>query len=99
MEKLSAPWESTMPLDASELIDFLGEVEPSLEHGIVLVAAGGTAMTLLGAKPSTIDIDFTGPRADVEAFRAATARLPHGFKIDTWYDGVVFTQVLPRDYK
>lgn len=32
----------------------------------LLVAAGGTAMTLLDLKPSTIDIDFTMP--DIVSF-------------------------------
>jgi len=50
-----------MPLDKTQLLDFLGVVEKELSRRITLVAIGGTAMTLLDLKPSTIDIDFTGP--------------------------------------
>jgi len=45
-----------MPLDKTHLLDFLGVVERELSRQITLVAAGGTAMTLLDLKPSTIDI-------------------------------------------
>lgn len=87
-----------MPLDRRALLDFLSEVEKELDRRIVLVAVGGTAMTLLGAKESTIDVDFTGPGADVAAFKAVLKSLPHGFKVDTWPEGQVFSQFLPDDY-
>ena len=50
-----------MPLDKSGLRGLLTAVDEALERRIILVAAGGTAMTLIDLKPSTIDIDFTGP--------------------------------------
>ncbi len=43
-----------MPLDNTKLLDFLGEIDKELSCKIVLVAVGGTAMTLVDAKPSTI---------------------------------------------
>lgn len=55
-------------------------------------------MTLLNLKPSTIDIDFTMPKSDRVEFERALANVPHGFKIDSWSDGMVFTQILPNDY-
>lgn len=87
-----------MPLDKRRLFEFLEEVSPELKDRIVLVAVGGTAMTLLDAKESTIDVDFTGPREDIAAFRVALSKVPHGFQVDTWEDGVVFSQFLPGDY-
>ena len=87
-----------MPFDSRALFDFLAEVERSLESPIELVAAGGTALTLLGVKPSTIDIDFTAPKESIAAFRGAMAKTPHGFKVDLWTDGQVFSQFLPGDY-
>ena len=58
-----------MSLDNTRLLDFLGEIDRELSRKIckymvmdkqvVIVAVGGTAMTLVNAKPSTIDIDFT----------------------------------------
>ena len=87
-----------MPLDKSELIGFLEEVEKELNKSITLVAAGGTALTLLGVKPSTRDIDFTVPGDDYGEFQNALKNTPHGFKVDCWKDGMVFSQMLPDDY-
>jgi hypothetical protein len=55
-------------------------------------------MTLLDLKPSTVDIDLTIPNEYKTAFDKALANVPHGFKIDTWTDGFVFSQILPEDY-
>lgn len=76
----------------------LSEVDGLLDKRIVLVAAGGTALTLFNAKPSTIDIDFTGPGADMDEFGRVEKSIPHGFKIDRYRDGAVVTQILPDDY-
>jgi ABC-type phosphate transport system auxiliary subunit len=87
-----------MPLDKSVLMGLLTAVDKELERKIILVAAGGTAMTLLDLKPSTIDIDFTGPHDDIQDFNRIQKSIPHGFKVDTWTDGAVFSQMLPGDY-
>ena len=87
-----------MPLDKSSLIDFLEILDKELTKRITLVAAGGTAMTLLDLKPSTIDIDFTIPSQYLKEFKDVLKKVPHGFKIDYWTDGMVFTQILPDDY-
>lgn len=55
-------------------------------------------MTLLDLKPSTIDIDFTGPGEDIADFKEAVKNISHGFKIDLYKDGIVFSQILPEDY-
>ena len=55
-------------------------------------------MTLLDLKPSTIDIDFTGPGEDIADFKETLETFSHGFKIDLYKDGVVFSQILPEDY-
>jgi len=87
-----------MSLEKKTLLDFLEEVDSELNKKINLVAVGGTAMTLLGVKPSTIDIDFTGPGKDIEEFEQILKNIAHGFKVDCWKDGVVFSQILPEDY-
>ena len=51
-------------LDTTALLDFLAVVDAELERPIALVAVGGTALTLLGVKPSTRDVDFTAPAQD-----------------------------------
>lgn len=86
-----------MQFSKQRLLEFLGELDNEVEKNIILVAAGGTAMTLLGLKNSTIDIDFTIPKEDVKIFESALKRTPHGFKIDYWPDGTVFSQTLPED--
>lgn len=87
-----------MPLDKSSLFALLSAVDAELDKKITLVAAGGTAMTLLDLKPSTIDIDFTGPYQDIKEFDRIQKMIPHGFRIDAWTDGMVFSQILPDDY-
>jgi len=85
-------------IDKSRLLNFLEEIDREMPRQITLVAVGGTAMTLLDAKPSTLDIDFTGPREDIALFDRVHKTIPHGMKIDTWADGRVFSQCLPPDY-
>jgi hypothetical protein len=87
-----------MPCDKSALLDFLEVLNEDLARKITLVAAGGTAMTLLDLKPSTIDIDFTIPSSDLPEFERALKNNPPGFKVDRWTDGYVFCQSLPDDY-
>jgi len=87
-----------MLLDKSALLDFLAVLDEEVSKEITLVAVGGTAMTLLDLKTSTIDVDFTIPSKDKLAFDKALAKIPHGFKTDVWQDGTVFSQSLPDDY-
>jgi len=87
-----------MPCDKSALFDFLSVINEDLTKKITLVAAGGTAMTLLDLKPSTIDIDFTIPGCDRLDFEQALKNNPSGYKVDRWTDGCIFCQTLPSDY-
>lgn len=87
-----------MTLDQADVVDFLASAGSHLDGSITLVAAGGTALVLLDLKPSTRDVDFTGPADSIDRFRAALDQLPHGFKVDTWKDGAVFSTHLPPDY-
>ena len=65
-------------MDKNLLFNFLKIIGSKLERQITLVAAGGTAMTLLELKNSTIDIDFTGPQSDIEEFNRIQESIPHG---------------------
>ncbi|WNZ28666.1 MAG: hypothetical protein IAX21_08395 [Candidatus Bathyarchaeota archaeon] len=87
-----------MPLDKTSLFDFLEVLDKELEKKITLVAVGGTAMTLLDLKSSTIDIDFTIPSENRDEYEKAVSNIPHGLKIDVWDDGIIFSQILPSDY-
>ena len=87
-----------MSLNKKQLLDFLEELDKELEREITVVAVGGTAMTLHNAKASTIDVDFTIPAGDYSEFHRVLDLVPHGFKVDTWNNGMVFSQDLPEDY-
>ena len=49
-------------LDKNHLFEILDEWNRFLKRKVHLIACGGTAMTLLGVKPSTKDIDFMVPK-------------------------------------
>jgi hypothetical protein len=49
-------------LDKNRLLDILGEWNRFLKRKVHLIACGGTAMTLIGAKFSTKDVDFMAPK-------------------------------------
>lgn len=87
-----------MQCDKTALLDFLSVLDEDLTKKITLIAAGGTAMTLLDLKTSTIDIDFTIPGSDRAEFERALKNNPPGYRVDRWTDGCVFCQTLPRDY-
>ncbi len=85
-------------LDKTFLFKFLREIEERLNRNLVLVAVGGTAMTLLNLKLSTIDVDFTGTKSDIDELRSIAVTIPHGINLDTWPNGDVYSQTLPDDY-
>ena len=87
-----------MSLDKSALFNLLKNFDEETTRKIVLVAVGGTAMTLLDLKASSIDIDFTVPCSDMPEFDRIRNSVPHGYKIDVWPDGAVFCTTLPDDY-
>ena len=48
-------------LDKNRLMEIMGEWNRFLKRKVDLIACGGTAMTLMGVKPSTKDVDFMAP--------------------------------------
>src|SRR3989338_3362994 len=87
-----------MQFENKQLLEFLKQVEEELEQEIEIIAVGGTAMTLLELKTSTIDIDFNLNHEDKKLFKKALEKIHHGFKIDLYSDGLIFSQQLPDDY-
>jgi hypothetical protein len=79
-------------------MEFLEQVDKELKRNIKVIAVGGTAMTLLGLKPSTIDIDFDMTAEDAEELERALKFVPHGFRIDIFRNGLIFSQQLPEDH-
>lgn len=89
-----------MPFENTQLFEFLQEIDSKLEKTIQITAVGGTAMTLLKLKTSTIDIDFEFPTTEEKlAFNQAEQALGHGFKIDQFVNGQIFSQQLPDDFR
>lgn len=78
-----------------DLVAWLGKIDRKLQRNITLVAVGGTAMTLLSLKPSTIDVDFSLSREDKILFEK---NLIKGWKVDLFVDGYIFSEQLPSDY-
>lgn len=85
-------------IDRDDLMALLEKVDSLLERRISLVAVGGTALTLIGGKEATIDIDFDLSVEDAKLFRSALSKIPHGFRIDIFTGGLIFSQQLPGDY-
>jgi hypothetical protein len=80
------------------LLEFLKEVDKKLSKQTRVFAVGGTAMTLLGIKASTKDIDFNLEPGEFGDFKKALAKTIHGYRIDLYCNGAIFTQQLPEDY-
>ncbi len=89
---------SSNELNKQVLFNLLKYFDQEAKQRITLVAVGGTAMTLLDLKVSTMDIDFTLPRNDKAEFDRIRTVVSHGFKIDVYTDGDVFCNRLPNDY-
>lgn len=78
----------------NEIVRKLGD---AVECNCTLVAAGGTALTLHGLKPSTEDVDFVVEYGDKDAVGSAAASIG-GPRIDLFPAGIVFNNPLPEDY-
>ncbi len=61
-------------LDKNELLDNLKAWNRVLRRKVHLIACGGTAMTLLGVKASTKDVDFMVP--EIKEYNYLTKQLP-----------------------
>ena len=82
-----------------QLLSVLEPFDKQLSHKILLIAVGGTAMTLLGVKASTKDIDLNIPsRIDYNEFRRLYRKISPGVTIDYYGSNMVFSEVLPTDY-
>ena len=84
-------------ISTTDLLKFIEETDIKIKEEIILIAVGGTAMTLLNLKESTKDIDFCTPSKKQKDSFIKVAK-DSKFKIDIWYDGYIFTLQLPEDY-
>ena len=82
-------------IDKNDLVRWLKNVDKKLGKHILVIAVGGTAMTLLGLKSSTIDVDLCVNSEDKKELEAA---IDGNFKVDIFVDGYIFSEQLPDDY-
>ena len=78
-----------------DLLNWLKKTDNKLKKKITLIAVGGTAMTLLNFKESTIDVDFDVGREDHDLFKNVIDKT---FRVDIFVDGYIFSEQLPDDY-
>jgi predicted nucleotidyltransferase len=90
-------------------MEFILEIDRYLTREMNIVMVGGTALTLLGKKESTKDIDICfKSEKDLEQFVKIAVRLGyskqqnklvgHGLLIDVYSGGYIFCVQLPNDY-
>ena len=99
-----------MEIGTKGLMDFLSEFNRHLPRKMKIFALGGTALTLLGKKASTRDIDLcfaseNERKSFVKTLQTLGYRLDipnkligHGIAIDVYSDGYIFCVQLPPDY-
>jgi hypothetical protein len=98
-----------MQVESKRLIEIILEFDRYLPRNIIVIAIGGTAITLLGKKESTKDIDLCfETEKDKESFIKIAERLGYGHKsgkltghgtmIDVYAQGYIFCVQLPDDY-
>ncbi|MBU0627791.1 MAG: hypothetical protein KKC75_01255 [Nanoarchaeota archaeon] len=78
-----------------DLIAWLKCVDKKLKRKMTIIAVGGTAMTLIGLKSSTRDVDFCLHSDDKNEFKKA---IDNKFIVDLFVDGYIFSEQLPPDY-
>ncbi|MFH1276736.1 MAG: DUF6036 family nucleotidyltransferase [Candidatus Woesearchaeota archaeon] len=79
-----------------DLLNWLKDIDASLAKEMVILAIGGTAMTLLGLKESTKDVDFCVSSEDVKELKNKAKS--DKFVVDIFRDGYIFALQLPADY-
>ncbi len=87
-----------MPIDKTQLLSLLQAVDDNLPSKIRINAVGGTALTLLGIKSATIDVDFDTTLADHHVLKKTINELNPGYRVDFFTNGLIFSQQLPDDY-
>ena len=83
-----------MGVDASGLVDLIYQLDEEVDERYVLLAAGGTALTLQNVKASTADVDFVVQSGDLAKLGKACSRLA-SVRVDLFESGFVFNNRLP----
>ncbi|MGM5485440.1 MAG: DUF6036 family nucleotidyltransferase [Nanobdellota archaeon] len=80
----------------NDLLRWLESIDRGLEKEITLIAVGGTALTILDIKDSTVDVDFCIRKGDYQSFKDFAENSQ--FDVDIFIDGYIFSEQLPDDY-
>ena len=83
-----------MDVDKTHLLDFMHRLDNEVSEQYVLLAAGGTALTLHGVKISTKDVDFVVQHGSLENLANVCSRVS-SICVDLFERGVVFNNPLP----
>lgn len=86
-----------MGVDKTGLLELLARLDAELAGRHILVAAGGTALTLHDLKTSTEDIDVIVAEGDGDKTRRLASRLSDSH-VDVFDPGMVWFSPLPADY-
>ncbi len=82
-----------------ELMRYLEEIDKKIEREVTLIAVGGTAMTLLGLKETTKDVDFcTLTMKERSIVKAEGEKVKGEIRMDLFSEGYIFSVQLPDDY-
>jgi hypothetical protein len=82
-----------------DLMGYLSKLDAKLTTKITLVAVGGTAMTLLGLKEATKDVDFcVETKKDQGTIEQVNKKVKSEFHLDLFKEGYIFSVQLPEDY-
>ncbi len=84
-------------INKNKLLSLLSKVDKKLNESLILIAIGGTAMTMLNMKFATKDIDFLLSNSEDEKKFISIMNNLTDIKIDTYYDNMVFSTALPED--
>jgi hypothetical protein len=98
-----------MEVQSTNLIEFIVQIDRYLTRKMNVIMVGGTALTLLGKKESTKDIDICFEnKKDLEHFvkvagtlgysRNQNRLIGHGLIIDLYSEGYIFCVQLSQDY-
>lgn len=86
-------------ISKDELLAYLRKTDAEIKAPITLIAVGGTAMTLLGLKDTTKDVDFcTGTKKDYDIIKAIIEKSDSRIRVDLFREGYIFSVQLPENY-
>lgn len=81
------------------MLAYLQKIDAEVKGPVTLIAVGGTAMTLLGLKDTTKDVDFcTETKKDYDTIKKLIEKSGSRIRVDLFREGYIFSVQLPEDY-